>query len=95
MIKRFFIFLIERYRKYISPLKTKPTCRFVPTCSQYAIEAIEEWGSLIGLILAVWRLLRCNPFCRGGFDYVPENKHKHKHKNKNKLKKEDNADEDN
>ena len=83
MIGKFFIFLINIYRKYISPLKTTPSCRFVPTCSQYAIEAIEEWGAFIGFFLALWRLLRCNPFCRGGFDPVPRRKRRKHSKPKN------------
>ncbi len=71
-MKGFFIWLIGLYRKYLSPLKGRRTCRFYPTCSQYAIEAIEEWGVIIGLALAFWRILRCNPFCRGGIDNVPK-----------------------
>jgi len=74
MIKKFFIFLIKLYQRYISPLKSTPSCRFIPSCSQYAVEAFEEWGVFIGLFLALWRLLRCNPFCRGGFDPVPKRK---------------------
>ena len=58
------------YRRFLSPLKP-PTCRFQPTCSQYAIEALERHGPLRGSALAVWRLLRCQPFCRGGHDPVP------------------------
>lgn len=69
-MKYILIWLITLYRKYISPLK-RPCCRFTPTCSQYAIEAIEEWGAIRGLALAVWRILRCNPFGRGGIDPVP------------------------
>ncbi len=64
------IFLINLYRKYISPLKA-PCCRFQPTCSEYAIGAIREWGALCGLGLIFWRVLRCNPFSRGGDDPVP------------------------
>ncbi len=59
------------YRRFLSPLKGHGVCRFTPTCSQYALEALEEWGVVCGLGLAVWRLIRCNPFCRGGFDPVP------------------------
>ncbi|MBQ7125342.1 MAG: membrane protein insertion efficiency factor YidD [Clostridia bacterium] len=70
-MKTIFIWLINLYRRYISPLK-KPCCRFYPTCSQYAIEAIQEWGAIRGLGLAIWRILRCNPFCRGGIDPVPK-----------------------
>ena len=58
------------YRACISPL-TPPSCRFTPTCSQYAIEAIEKYGVLKGGLLAVWRILRCNPFSKGGYDPVP------------------------
>ena len=70
-MKRFLIFLIQYYRSHISPYKP-PCCRFTPTCSAYALEAIEKRGLFVGLILTVWRLLRCNPFCKGGYDPVPE-----------------------
>jgi len=69
-VKRLFIKLIRFYQKHISPA-FPPCCRFTPTCSQYAIEAIEKYGALKGGALAVWRILRCNPFCRGGYDPVP------------------------
>ena len=75
-MSRVLIFLIGLYRKYISPLKSRPSCRFVPTCSQYAIDALREWGFFSGSALALWRILRCNPFCKGGFDPVPERKRK-------------------
>ena len=65
------IWLIGLYRRYISPLKP-PCCRFTPTCSAYAIEAFEKRGFFIGLALTVWRILRGNPFSRGGYDPVPE-----------------------
>ena len=65
-------FLIKFYRRFISPLK-KPCCRFTPTCSQYALDAVREWGVLFGISLAIWRILRCNPFSAGGYDPVPEN----------------------
>ena len=65
------IWLVGLYRKYISPLKP-PCCRFTPTCSAYAIEAYKKRGFFIGTILTVWRILRCNPFCKGGYDPVPE-----------------------
>lgn len=61
---------IRFYRRFLSPLKP-PTCRFDPTCSQYAIEAIEVHGLLRGGWLATWRILRCQPLCRGGLDPVP------------------------
>ena len=70
-MKHFMIWLIGLYRKFISPLKP-PCCRFTPTCSAYAIEAYKKRGFFIGSILTAWRLLRCNPFCRGGYDPVPE-----------------------
>ena len=68
-MKKIVIKLIEIYRKYISGLKRYPTCRFYPTCSEYAILAIEKYGVIRGLIKALWRILRCNPFSRGGVDY--------------------------
>lgn len=70
-MKRFFIFLIKIYRHGISPFKGAACCRFTPTCSQYAIEAIEKYGAFKGCLLAIWRILRCNPFCKGGYDPVP------------------------
>ena len=70
LIKNFIISIVKLYRKYISPLK-KPCCRFTPTCSQYAVEAFEKYGVLKGLYLSVKRILRCNPFCKGGYDPVP------------------------
>ena len=83
-MKKIAIALVGLYRKYISPLKP-PCCRFVPTCSQYAIEAFEEWGFFAGLGLTIWRILRCNPFCRGGFDPVPKRKPRARHDNKEKT----------
>ena len=77
------IHLIRFYQVYISPLKRNPCCRFTPTCSAYAIEAFQEWGFFAGFGLTVWRVLRCNPFCRGGYDPVPQRK-KRKGKRKNK-----------
>ena len=61
---------IRFYQKYISPLKPA-TCRFTPTCSQYAIEAIRKHGPFKGFTLAVWRILRCNPWGGSGYDPVP------------------------
>ena len=70
-MKRLMLGLIRFYRKYISPCK-RPCCRFVPTCSEYAYEAISKYGALKGGLLALWRLLRCNPFNDGNiFDPVP------------------------
>ncbi len=72
-MKQIGIFFVRLYQKFISPLKP-PCCRFTPTCSQYAIEAFREWGLIAGLGLAIWRILRCNPFSRGGYDPVPKRK---------------------
>ena len=68
--KRFLLWLIRFYRVSISPLH-KPCCRFIPTCSQYAFEAITKYGALKGGWLTVRRLLRCHPLCKGGYDPVP------------------------
>lgn len=71
-MKKICIALIRFYQKNISPLKRHPTCRFEPTCSAYAIEAYQKRGFFAGTVLTIWRILRCNPFCKGGFDPVPE-----------------------
>ena len=70
-MKHILIALVKFYRKYISPL-TPPTCRYVPTCSQYAVTAVERYGAWKGGWMALRRILRCNPFSRGGYDPVPE-----------------------
>ena len=70
-MKHIMIWLISLYRKYISPIKP-PCCRFTPTCSAYALEAFSKRGFFVGFILTAWRILRCNPFCKGGYDPVPE-----------------------
>ena len=70
-MKQLLIQLIRIYRKYISPLKGRPTCIYTPTCSQYAIEALEKYGVVKGTYLAVRRILRCHPFHKGGYDPVP------------------------
>lgn len=62
--------VIRAYQKRISPL-LGPRCRFHPTCSQYADEAIREYGAGRGSLMAIWRILRCQPFCKGGYDPVP------------------------
>jgi hypothetical protein len=64
------LFLIMIYRKIVSPLKP-PTCRFYPSCSAYALEAITKYGPIKGSFLAVKRVLRCHPLNPGGFDPVP------------------------
>ena len=69
-MKKLLLGMISFYRKWISPLK-KPTCRFYPTCSAYAYEAISKYGAMKGSLLAVKRLLKCHPFHPGGYDPVP------------------------
>lgn len=75
MIKKLLIFLIRCYQKYISPLRPA-CCRFYPTCSAYAIEAIRVHGAIKGLYLAVCRVLKCHPFHAGGVDPVPPRRNK-------------------
>ena len=70
-MKRLLLALIRFYRRFISPLRT-PCCRFTPTCSAYALEAVEKYGARKGGFLALRRILRCNPFYKGDFyDPVP------------------------
>lgn len=70
MIKKILIKMIRLYQKYISPMKTTK-CPYIPSCSQYGLEAVQKYGALKGGLLAAWRILRCNPFSRGGYDPVP------------------------
>ena len=77
LLSSFLLLPIYFYRACISPLKP-PSCRYVPTCSQYAVTAIERFGIIRGGLLAVWRLLRCNPLFPGGLDPVPEKRNKKK-----------------
>ncbi len=70
-MKKLFIKLIVIYRKYLSPLKGRSTCIYVPSCSQYAIEAYEKYGVVKGSYLTARRILRCNPLHKGGYDPVP------------------------
>lgn len=69
-MKRVLISVIWFYKKAISPY-LPGSCRFSPTCSEYAMEALQKYGAFKGLGLSIWRLLRCNPFCKGGYDPVP------------------------
>ena len=71
-MKRILMALVRFYQKWISPLKLSGTCKYIPTCSQYALEALEKHGACKGTVLAIWRVLRCNPFSQGGYDPVPE-----------------------
>lgn len=70
MLKRIIVAPIRFYQRVLSPLKPAPTCRYVPSCSCYAIEAVETRGVQVGAMKALWRLLRCHPFSRGGYDPV-------------------------
>ena len=70
MVKKLLIFLIELYRKYLSPMKTTK-CPYCPTCSTYGLIAVKKYGAVKGGSLALWRILRCNPFSHGGYDPVP------------------------
>lgn len=69
-MKHVLMALVRFYRKFISPMK-RPCCRYIPTCSQYALEALEKYGAIKGSYLAVRRILRCNPLHKGGYDPVP------------------------
>ena len=70
-MKALLLGLIRFYRRAISP-HTKPCCKYIPTCSAYGLEAIERFGALKGGLLTLWRILRCNPWSRGGYDPVPQ-----------------------
>ena len=75
-MKHVCILLIRFYRRFLSPLKRNPCCRFTPSCSAYALEAFTKRGFFVGFGLTVRRIFRCNPFCVGGFDPVPERRPK-------------------
>ena len=70
-MKHILLALIRFYRKAISPY-TSPCCNYTPTCSQYARTAVERYGAVKGGRMAAWRLLRCHPFAKGGYDPVPD-----------------------
>lgn len=74
-MKKLLLKLIRFYQTKISP-RTPPACKYYPTCSQYGYEAIERFGALKGSALTIWRILRCNPFSKGGYDPVPQKKQK-------------------
>lgn len=69
-MKRLLIALLRGYQRWLSPA-LPPACRYTPTCSHYAVEALEQRGLFVGVALAAWRLLRCHPFAKGGYDPVP------------------------
>jgi len=68
-MKSFALAMLRLYKRWISP-SFPPSCRYVPTCSEYAMEAIDRYGALRGGLMAAWRLLRCHPFAKGGLDLV-------------------------
>ena len=70
-MKRILIVLVKLYRRFISPLKGRSSCIYTPTCSLYALQALEKYGAIKGTYLAVRRILRCHPFATGGYDPVP------------------------
>lgn len=70
-MKKKMIAMIRFYQRRLSPLKKHGTCIYYPTCSQYAIEAIDKYGAVKGGFMAFKRILRCNPFAKGGYDPVP------------------------
>ena len=80
-MKKFLLSAIRFYQKHISPL-LPPMCRYYPTCSNYAVEAIRVHGAFKGTLLAVLRLMRCNILFPGGYDPVPPKKHRHSEENK-------------
>lgn len=76
-MKKLILGFIRFYRRHISP-HLPPMCRYYPTCSCYAVEAVETHGAFKGTLLALWRILRCNPFSVGGYDPVPPKKEDHR-----------------
>lgn len=70
-MRQFLIRLVDFYREYLSPLK-EPCCKYFPVCSSYTKEALKKHGSFRGILLSLYRILRCNPFSKGGYDPVPE-----------------------
>ena len=69
-MKKLLIYMIKFYRNYISPMK-RTKCPYIPTCSEYGLEAISKYGAFKGGFLTCWRVIRCNPFSKGGYDPVP------------------------
>ena len=68
-MKRLVLAAIKGYKKYVSPALPR-SCRFYPSCADYAFEAVTRYGAVKGVLMGAWRILRCNPFCRGGYDPV-------------------------
>jgi len=71
MIKKYLILMIRGYQIFLSPLKLRTHCIYTPTCSQYAIEALQKYGVVKGLWLSLKRILKCHPWAKGGYDPVP------------------------
>lgn len=69
-VGRLLVALIRLYKRFVSPLLGE-NCRFYPSCSQYAMDAIRAHGAIVGAAYALWRIVRCQPFCNGGYDPVP------------------------
>jgi len=84
-MKYLLIVLLRTYQKFISPYFA-PRCKYYPTCSQYSIDAIREYGSIRGVVITAWRLLRCNPFSYGGVDYAVKTKPTSKPTSKTSMK---------
>ena len=79
--------MLRLYKRWISPA-FPPSCRYVPTCSEYAMEAVARYGALRGAMMAAWRLLRCHPFAKGGYDPAvkdPLAKNNHNHQNRGQV----------
>jgi uncharacterized protein len=70
-MKCFVVLLLRGYKRFISPMML-PSCKYTPTCSEYAMEAVERYGVVRGVAMSVWRVLRCNPFAKGGLDPVEQ-----------------------
>ncbi len=73
-MKRIALAAIRFYQSHVAP-GLSPACRFQPTCSHYAYDAVETYGAARGVVMAGWRILRCNPLNKGGYDPVPERRH--------------------
>ena len=69
-MKYLIIKMIKLYQRYISPVKITK-CPYIPSCSAYGLEAVEKYGAVKGSTMALWRIMRCNPFSKGGYDPVP------------------------
>jgi putative membrane protein insertion efficiency factor len=74
LLVRVVLLPVVAYRRVLSPMKRTPTCRYLPTCSEYAVEAVSSRGIIVGSSLAIWRVLRCNPLFRSGYDPVPHHR---------------------